>query len=526
MQETMKSDYQFKTEPYVHQRERFFTDRDKEFFAYLWEMGAGKTKIILDTAAHLYNYGKIDLLLVVAPNGVHRNWIYEECPTHLPEHVNYRGYFWVPKSKQTKKDGIEMQRVFNHPDGLRVFAVNVDTLSNKAGKEMIKNLLCGFRTLMVIDESTTIKSHKAGRTDNLLKIAKHAKYRRILTGTPVNNNPLDIFTQFQFLDEYILKDQSYYSFRSRYADLQEISLPNRKPFKKVLGYRDLDKLQALIAPHSHRITKAECLDLPEKIYIKRLVELTDQQRSLYTQMKKDLFVQLGLQTVTAPLALTKFLRLQQIVGGFIGGANDIVSELDDEEQAMILPGARNGLSGDVIALDSNRISVMMEALEEIDGKVIIWSRFVPEIEAIITALREAYGFGSTVAYYGAVSNDDRAEAINRFQGRRPIVENGVRKEWGKIPVDQQARFFVGNAQSAGMGLTLTAATTVIYYSNSFSYANRLQSEDRAHRIGQHFPVTYIDMVAEGTMDEYIIKALRQKQDFARTITGDEWKEWI
>lgn len=521
------NDYAFKTEPYDHQRDLFYKTRDRESFAFLWEMGAGKSKIILDTAGWLYGNGKIDGLLIIAPNGVQRNWIINEIPAHLPDHYERKMAYWA--STPTKEETKAMSDLFSiNRTALRILAMNVEALATDRGKRYAMQFLMAFRTMLVIDESTTIKNHSAVRTKAILKLAIHAPYRRILTGTPVTNNPLDVFTQFSFLDEEILRTGSFYAFQNRYAIMQEMSLRDGKRFKTVVGYQRMDELQKLIAPHSHRITKNECLDLPDKIYQRQYVELTKNQTNLYNQLRKEVIAELEGQFITAPLALTKILRMQQIVGGFWSPEATALEDVPfDSLQSTewVLPSQKKP---EAIDEKNPRVAAVIDILENVEsGKVIIWARFRAELEAIRCAIYNKFGRGSFVEYHGGVKNSDRQDAIERFQGARRIVDSrkGINIEI-PIPVEDQAQYFIGNPQSAGMGLTLTAATTVIYYSNSFNYSDRAQSEDRAHRIGQAHPVTYIDLIAPNTVDEKIIKALHTKQDYARIITGDDIKNWL
>jgi SNF2 family DNA or RNA helicase len=501
------NDYLFKTEPYKHQKDLFYQTRESESFGFLWEMGAGKSKIIADSAGHLYGGGKITGLLIVAPNGVARNWIINEIPKHLPDHYERIMAYWA--SSPTKDEASNLKALQGNKSGLRILSMNVEAFATDRGKKFAMDFLCSFRSMMVIDESTTIKNHSAVRTKAILKMAIQAPYRRILTGTPVTNNPLDVFTQFYFLDPEILHCGSFYAFQSQYAIMKEMSLKDGKRFKTVVGYQRMDELQKLIAPHSHRITKEECLDLPPKIYQRRYVELSKNQIRLYDQLRKEVIAKLDGQFITAPLALTKILRLQQIVGGF-WTPEEVVDDNMTYEQLMDPTYSVPELLREPVAIDEKnpRVEALIEVLSEVtSGKVIIWARFRAEISAIASAVKAKWG-NVAVEYHGGVKSQDRMDAISRFQE------------------DPTIQIFIANAQSAGMGLTLTAATTVIYYSNSFNYSDRAQSEDRAHRIGQVKPVTYIDMIAANTVDEKIIKALQEKQDYARIITGDSMKEWI
>ena len=488
-------DYVYRTKPFAHQEKVFNDSRNREFYALLMEQGTGKSKIIVDTGTWLYCQGKIDMVIIVAPNGVQRNWVINEFPTHCPDFSNYRAAWYC--SSPTKKEEESLCKVMKHQNGLKVVAMNIESFATNKGVAFAKNLLLSHRCLLVIDESSTIKSPKAIRTKNLLKLSVHARYRRILTGTPVTQGPLDLYTQFTFLDGQILHCGSFFAFRNRYAIMREMRTAGRA-FMVVDKYVNTDQLQALIAPHSFRVTKSDCLDLPEKLYTKRYVELSDSQRNLYNSLKKDIVAEFDGRVMSAPLALTKLLRLQQIVGGHF--VEDTEISEDGSQQPKHEP----------IPIDDNnkRVESVIELMETTDGKSIIFARFRSEIESIVQRLEETFGVGSTVQYHGGIDNEGRSEAIRSFQNNPKV------------------RFFVANVQSAGKGLTLTAATMVVYFSNTFSLEDRLQSEDRAHRIGQMHNVTYVDMVAIGTLDDKIVATLRDKKSVADLITGDEICNWI
>lgn len=502
------TDYVFKTKPFEHQSRAFFESRDRIFYALLMEQGTGKTKVILDNTSYLYANGKIDALLVIAPNGVNRNWILNECPSHIPDYINYKAAWYT--SNPSKKEEKAVSVTLGH-QGLKIIAMNVEALATQKGVNFVRNFLMSFATMLVLDESSTIKNHKAIRTKNILKLGVHAKYRRILTGTPVTQGPLDLFTQFTFLDGYILKNHSYYAFRNRYAIMREIRT-NSRSFMTVVGYCNLDELVNLVTPHSFRVTKRECLDLPEKLYTKRYVTLSPNQRQLYDQLKKEVVTEFQGMKMTTPLALTKLLRLQQIVGGFFVPDPEIRPEdLEGrpEGDQLELPNGKPSKPIERIDAVNPRIESLIQLLEETNGKAIIWARFRSEIQAIVRRIVETFGPGSCVEYHGGIDNSTRSLNIERFQNTPEV------------------RFFVGNVQAGGKGLTLHAASTVIYYSNDFSLENRLQSEDRAHRIGQINNVTYIDMIAENTLDNKIVDVLRNKKSVADLITGDERMEnWL
>jgi len=492
-------DFVFKNKPFKHQKEVFDASRDKEAFALLMEMGTGKTFVTLNTGAWVYAQGNIDAILVVAPNGVHRMWC-DQVAEHMPDYVHAQAAWY--SSQPNKKEEEQLCSVLKSATGLKVVAMNIEAFATKKGVDFAKKFLLSFRSMMVIDESSTIKSPKAIRTKNLLKLSIHAKYRRILTGTPVTQGPLDLFTQFSFLDSHILKCQSFYAFRNRYAIMREMKTAGRS-FMVVQGYTNTDELQNLIAPHSYRVTKSDCLDLPEKLYTKRYVELSPTQRKLYNALKKDVLIEFNGKEMSAPSILNKIIRLQQIVGGFF--VPDIEFDMNEEGELFSLS---NKSTPEPIDKINPRIESLIELLEETSDKCIIWARFRAEIAAIRDAITRAFGARSAVEYHGGVGNEDRSSNISRFQ------------------TEDECRFFIGHVAAGGKGITLTAANTVIYYSNTFSLEDRLQSSDRAHRIGQTKSVLYIDMIAPNTLDEKIVTTLRSKKSVADLITGDNVENWI
>jgi SNF2 family DNA or RNA helicase len=479
----MVRNYRFKTKPYEHQLIALEKSWDKEEYAYFMEMGTGKSKVLIDNIAMLYDKGKINGVLIVAPKGVYKNWYSSEIPTHLASHIEYKSVLWTASISKTKQE--ELNSLFKSDFNLHVLVMNVEAFSTKKGLQFALKFLNSHKTLMAVDESTTIKTPSAKRTKSILALSKSAVYRRILTGSPITKSPLDLYTQCGFLNEDLLGFSSYYAFRSRYAHMIERNFGGRR-VQIVKSYQRLDELSKLIEPFSYRVLKEDCLDLPEKIFIRREIELTEEQLKLYSTMKQMALATLNGKLLTAPNVLTQLMRLHQITCGHF--------KSDD---------------GKIQELKNNRLEELMSILEETEGKAIIWANYIYDIERISAAIKKEYGDDSVVEYYGAIHTDERQKNIERFQD--PL---------------SPFRFFIGNPQTGGYGITLTAANTVIYYSNGYDLEKRLQSEDRAHRIGQKKSVTYIDLIAEKTIDEKIVKALRKKIDIASQIMGEELKDWI
>ena len=476
-------DYKFKTKPYAHQLVALEKSWNKKEYGYFMEMGTGKSKVLVDNMSMLYDKGKIDGALIVAPKGVYTNWLSQEIPTHLVRHIKPKMVLWTATTSKAKDK--EYQQLFKPDLDLHILIMNVEAFSTKKGVEFAYKFLRSHKTLMTIDESTTIKNPSAKRTKSILMLGKHAKYRRILTGSPVTKSPLDLYSQCAFLNENLLDHGSYYAFRNRYARMIDRNFGGRR-VQIVASYQRLDELEDILKAFSYRVQKVDCLDLPKKIFINRTVELTKEQNEAYATMKSAALAQLKGKMATAPHVLTQLMRLHQITCGHL--------KSDD---------------GQITNFKHNRIEELIDVIDEMEGKVIIWANYVHDIEQITKELEKEYGEGCVVQYYGKVSSEDRQTAIKEFQDPNSNV-----------------KYFIGNTQTGGYGITLTAASNVIYYSNSYDLEKRLQSEDRAHRIGQHKPVTYVDLIAEKTVDEKIIKALRKKINIASTIMGDTVQDWI
>ena len=477
--------YKFETEPYDHQREIFNDSWAVKNYALFLEMGTGKTKLAVDTAGALYEAGQIDTVLVIAPKGVYANWTQKEIPIHLPERIERSVLQWQPNF--TKKYTKEIRKLATTHTALHWLVMNVEAMSTKKGAAAAhKYLSMNPHNLVIVDESTTVKNRKAQRTKNIVKAGELAKYRRILTGSPITKNPMDLYSQCAFLDDSLLGFKSYYAYQNRYAVVRSRSLGSRA-FQEIVGYRRLDELHDKLDRFSARVLKEDCLDLPDKIYQSREVTLTKEQTTAYKQMQELALAQLATgELSTTASVLTQIMRLQEICCGHL--------RTDD---------------GDIQPLPSKRMDELLNVIDEMLGKVIIWATWVYDIEKIVETLRERYGPESAEGFYGATPQDARQDIVERFQDP-----------------DSDLRFFVGNPKTGGYGLTLTAATNMIYYNNGYDLETRIQSEDRAHRIGQEHHVLYVDLISPGTVDEKILKALRGKIDLAQEVLGEDPRNWI
>ena len=474
--------YKFKTKPYAHQLTALEKSWNKESYAYFMEMGTGKTKVLIDNMAMLYDKGAINGALIVAPKGVVGTWYNQEIPTHLPDHINNVSVLWQSNINKTQQE--KLNTLFETGEDLHILIMNIEAFSTDKGKTFAAKFLRTHKTLTAIDESTVIKNPKAKRTKNILALADLCKYRRIMTGSPVTKNPLDLYSQCNFLDPFLLNFQSYFAFRNRYAEMKTLHMHGRQ-IQIVNGFKNLSELSDKLKGFSYRVLKEDCLDLPPKIWTKRHITLTSEQAKVYKQMKEQALAVLKGKQVTSVSALTQLMRLHQITCGHFAA--------DD---------------GSVQQIKNNRLSELMDVLEETEGKAIIWAHYQHDIKNIVKEIGKVHGPGSVVTYYGLTPQNERQDNIKQFQS------------------NDEVRFLIGTPATGGYGITLTQANTVIYYSNGYDLEKRLQSEDRAHRIGQKKSVTYVDIMAEDTVDEKIVKALRKKINIASEVMGEELKDWI
>jgi SNF2 family DNA or RNA helicase len=518
----------FKTQPYRHQLAALERSADAEAFALLMSMRTGKSKTIIDNSTYLYGRGRINCAVVIAPNGVHRNWVTDEIPLHCPDEVQPVAAFWSSTMNKAQRQQWEALFDSRH-EGLRYATMTYDAVITPKGKAELKRLLTTFNCMLSLDEAHRIKNVNAKRTKTIQGAAKYAPFRRILSGTIITNSgALDLYSPFKFLDPYILGHSTFTSFRAQYAETEVVvtqsgriklarwanrlgiqppsqptaedcraaglRMKNRDYFETVVGYRGMDALRQKIAPHAIVVRREDCEDMPDMVRQRIEVELTPEQKRIYKELLEESVAELqpppdlaglsfdeqiaalvyGGDKVKAQNALSKLLRLQQVLGGHV----------PDQE-------------GRVHEIASNRLKTLLDWLEDIDGKVIIWSRFRPELAAIEQTLADKYGRDAVVAYHGGVADDARELAKQRFQK------------------DDSCRYFVGNPKSGGVGLPLFAADTMIYYSTEYSAEVRWQSEERATKAGKH-KILLLDMVAPNTVDEKVLAALKNN----RTVSDE------
>jgi SNF2 family DNA or RNA helicase len=464
-----------KTTSMPHQEKAIRLLDGRPYFGLFMEQGTGKTHVIIADAVRLFREGKINGLMVLAPNGVHDNWARNELPKHCPLDEEMRVAVWH------SSDGAKAQDYFAWavsapPSCFSVVLANIEALRTPRFYAAIEQFL-KRSFMLVIDESTVIKNPQAKQTKAAFLMAQKAAYRRILTGTPVTQGPLDVWGQCHFLSPSALPYRSYVSFKAEFAIEREMIFGQRR-FKTVVGYRHLERLNECLREFTFRVTKDECLDLPDKIYQTRYVELTPEQKRAYASVVQECLLMIQDKMLTTTMVITQLLRLHQITLGYA---------ITDDHSLVPIP--------------CHRIAALMDEMDQNPGQAIIFCRFREDVRRVADSLSQCAEKPVYVEYHGGVGSRDREKAVADFQAGN-------------------ARYFIATS-AAARGLTLTAASTVIYYSQDFSLETRLQSEDRAHRIGQKKSVVYIDLVARDTVDEKIIKALQNKEDLAQKVTDPQ-----
>ena len=475
--------YKFKTKPYAHQITALEKSWNKEAYAYFMEMGTGKSKVLIDNISMLYDKGKINGALIIAPKGVYRNWFDLEIPNHMVSHIEKDVVLW--RSLINQKQQTELNKLFESTEKLHILIMNVEAFSTPKGLKFAHKFLSCHNTLMAIDESTTIKNPEAKRTKAIVGLGIHAKYRRILTGSPVTKSPLDLYKQCEFLDDGLLDFTSYYAFRTRYAVMKSANFGGRS-IQIVVGYKNLGELSERLEEFSYRVLKEDCLDLPDYTFMKRIIQLSPEQKKIYQQMKQLALAQLDGKLMTTATALVQLMRLHQITCGHFTADDGTIKDIKNE-----------------------RLTTLMEILTEVENKAVIWAHYKHDIKAIVKAIEKQYGKDSYVTYYGETPFEERQNNIKLIQDPNSSV-----------------RFIIGTPQTGGYGITLTEANTMIYYSNGYDLEKRTQSEARINRAGQVRKMTYIDIIAEDTVDEKIVEALVKKMNIANEIMKEDMKDWL
>ena len=446
-------------------------------FGFLFEMGCGKTLTAIAVAGAGYQMGHLKRVLIVAPTSVVAVW-----PKEFQEYAAFP-YTIRTLLGDKKKRLKELDSLIRFPyPHLKVAVINYESVWRDDLYEALESY---DADLIIADESQRIKSHNATQSKALHRLGDKARYKMILSGTPVQNDAIDIWSQYRFLDKTVF-GENFYAFRGSYCIMGGFDR------RQIVGYHDLDGLIRKEHSIAYRVTKAEALDLPEQTFENRTVTLSKQERDLYDRLRRDSYAELeGGGTITAPTVLTKLLRLQQFTGGFL-------VEDDAAKPRLVSRGKLDALA-----------DILQDYVLGEKKKLVIFARFLAEIHEIEKLCEKTLGKAGMkfVAIYGDIKKENRGGIVQQFQ------------------TDPATMVFVGQIDTAGTGITLTAADTCVYYSVNFNYATYDQSKSRIHRIGQRHPCTYIHLIAENTVDNAILSALHKKQDLAKTVV-DSWRNYF
>lgn len=492
-------DFRFKTQPYPHQLEALRRGLGQRAFALAMEPGTGKSKVLIDDVVAT----KMPQAAIVCPNSITTNWL-DEIDIHSSAENDVHIYDPLKK----KQAGTWISRFTSAKAGVKWFIIAAESLSSGDGWKYLEAFLQARPTALLVDESTRFKTPKASRTKKLIDLAPLAARTRLASGTMLTRGLQDAWSQFEILDPQIL-NMSYYPFRNHFCIMGGFKS------KVIVANKNERDFIDLTAPYIYMATKAECLDLPKKVYQVRHVKPSPEQERLYMELATKGLAESADGCTSYTNALVRDLRLQQIAGGFLSVSPDLAPppnmDISDFLAALedgTVPAVGEGAEPDVlrpVAGANAKLEELKAILDDCGSKVIIWCRFRPEIAAVAQTLAAEHGRASVVEFHGGIDSGNRAVNRRRFQD------------------DPKCRFFVGQVNTGGIGITLTAADTAIYFSNSFSLEDRIQSEDRCHRIGQKAKsVTYIDLVMGPStwIDAKVLQALREKRDYTSAVMDE------
>lgn len=471
-----------------------------EAFALFHAQRCGKTSTALNDFGQLELDGRAHDFLEISRGGVYASWrtaMFGDAVTGEPGHLSAdlakRIVVHTWKSTGGKAHDKAFENFLKITDRPRALLINIEALSSveRARKAILAYVQAtGRRVYCAIDESLIIANPSSARTKFVLaKLAPHCDYRRILCGLPTPRDPMQLFSQFAYLDWSILGHRSFFSFRNRYAILRNEFFGGRT-VQIIVGFRNTEELQELIAPYSDRVTLADVYDLPPKMYSRRDVEMTPEQVKLYAEMKAFATMTISeTEHVTATIVITQMLRLHQLLCGYT---------TDDQGIVHLIP--------------TNRTRVLLEVLEEYDGKAVIWCAYDHSIRLVVEALEREYGKGSVARWWG---------------GNRTTREDEERV----FKSDPMCRFMVSTAAAGGRGREWSCADLTIFSENVFSNDDRQQAEDRVQAVGKTKSNGYIDLVSRkpdgsDTMDGIILKALREDMNLSDLVTGDQFRQWV
>lgn len=515
------SDFTAGPTPWAHQEACFDWCADRAFAALALEQRCGKTKVAIGKAVRHYARGEITALLVVAmPGDVHANWVTDELPVHVPPRVRYKALAWRAAKASQKAYQAATEELLSFP-GMSVLAVNGEALITETFRRYLGRFLKARGKVMVVaDEQTLIMKTPGSKRNKVMQALgslPHAAFRIIMDGTPVGEGPLDLFAPYQFLKKGLLGHATFSTYKNEFAEYEQKTVYDPKTGKTreypaLVAYRNLDRLNALMAPHTYRVLRRDCFDMPEKIYVpKHRFSLSQEQRRVYDSLKSTFKAEFtdGLP-LTATNVLTRYLRLQQVTSNYVPAIDALVFCPACEGDGCEACDGLGALETTVPArkIDERhhpRLETLEQQFEVSAEPTIIWARFRQDVDDVMEMLAR---IGRTpVRYDGKCSQDQKLEARQAFQAGR-------------------ASDLVGSARAGGRGLRLTAAQSVHYYSNEFPLLVRLQSEDRAEAEGRTVGTGIHDYEAEDTIDADIIDALRAKRAIADVILNERSPDWI
>lgn len=480
---TIAIDADFCTTPYLHQLKEFELYAEDPARALLWQMRTGKTKVIIDTACHLYSTAKIRTVLVFAPNGVHENWARRELPTHHWKTINYATFVWKTALKNDKDQKELLQRVLRY-QSLAWLCFSSSTMIREDVRSIIAAALKRQPAMVVFDESHEYRTPGSRRSYMARAVARRCEYRRILTGTLAENSPLHVWGQYELLGKGALGFETFGEFEREFAVYDNIQTSKGRAFKSLREYVNLDKLQKRIADWSSIVLRADCKDLPDIFRRERRVKLSKAQEKAYKEIHKDMELELeNGEVISVGDSVSRLLRLQQVLSGYVR---------DPEKNTHILPGP------------NLRLEALLEEIQALGCRVIVWCQFQYDIDLVSKAMRDAGR--KVVEYHGRISSEAKTLA-------REAMAPGTGAEGPDL---------VGQAQAGGSGLDLSAAGAILWYSHTFNAIVRRQADERATAVGGG-NVQIIDLVAPG-VDEYILENVLKKTTIADALSRDGLKE--
>ena len=478
------ADYPFRMPPMAHQWREFVEHKDDDARALLWTMRTGKTKATLDLACYRRQKGDIQAVLVIAPNGVHCNWVRRQLPQHMWETVPYVVHAWQASESHKPEHAASLERVLScRGEALAVLAVNSESIIHDKPAKIIARFLRRHqgKCMLVVDESHDFRSPGSKRTKRARSLKRYCRVRRILTGTAVSNSPLAAYSQFELLDDHALGFENFADFEGHYAYYVQERTKGGRSYDRLDHYRNLDDLQGRMARWASVVLREDVDDMPDLVMDERTVVLPEAQMKAYRTLLKEMILELeDGGEVEAIDGGARLVKLQQMLGGFVVDVDGQVRELVSDEE-------------------NQRLQAMLDEVRSSDGKAIVWCKYREDIRRVVRALA-AEGI-RCVEYHGAVhSQAKRQQAIDDFNN------------------DPSVRVFVGQPKAGGQGLDLSAADLILWYSHTFDLIERDQANERATQIGGK-TVTIKDFVTPGTVDEYIIANLNEKRSVAESLAG-------